>query len=56
MLERYGYTVLPAPGAQHAETLAREHNRDIALLITDVVMPEMDGSTLAKLLQAAHPG
>lgn len=56
MLERLGYHVLSAgtPGA--AIELAEKHAGEIQLLITDVVMPEMNGRDLAARLQALYPG
>ena len=35
--------------------MAREHAGDIDLLITDVVMPEMNGRELSDLLQTLYP-
>ena len=43
MLESLGYTVLAASGPTEAIRLAREHGGAIQLLMTDVVMPEMNG-------------
>jgi len=56
MLEMHGYRVLRAgtPGA--AIALATEHLGAIDLLVTDVVMPEMNGRDLAKRLMSLHPG
>lgn len=56
MLEEQGYIVLPAntPGA--AITVAREHKGEIGLLMTDVVMPEMNGLGLAQNLRPLYPG
>ncbi len=48
MLEEQGYAVLAANRPDEAIRLAREHAGDIHLLITDVVMPEMNGRDLAK--------
>jgi len=56
ILERSGYTVLTASTPGKALDLAKAHAGDIHLLITDVVMPEMNGRELAKTLQAACPG
>jgi len=56
MLGRAGYTVLTAATPIEAVALAREHAGEINLLITDVVMPEMNGRELAQTLLAEHPG
>lgn len=42
-----------AGGAEALETLAS--HPDIALLITDIMMPGMDGLTLARNARASHP-
>ena len=55
MLERQGYTVLAAGSPGEAIRLAREHAGEIHLLLTDVVMPEMNGRDLAKNLLALYP-
>jgi len=56
ILTRLGYRVLPAhtPGA--ALVLAKEHAGEIHLLLTDVVMPGMNGLELANKLQSLVPG
>lgn len=55
MLERQGYTVLAASTPCEAIRLANEHPGEIHLLITDVVMPEMNGRKLAERLMPLHP-
>jgi CheY-like chemotaxis protein len=55
MLERYGYRVLCALTPTEAVRLATEHAGEIHLLITDVVMPEMNGRDLAQKLIALCP-
>ena len=56
MLDGLGYEVLTASTPVEALALAREHPVEIDLLITDVVMPEMNGRDLARRLLAIHPG
>jgi two-component system, cell cycle sensor histidine kinase and response regulator CckA len=51
MLEKQGYAVLAASTPGEAIRLARERNGEIHLLMTDVVMPEMNGRDLAKNLR-----
>ncbi len=55
ILTRMGYTVLTAKTPGEAIRLAREHAGRLHLLITDVVMPEMNGRDLARNLLALHP-
>lgn len=55
-LQRLGYRILTADNPTRALDLARHHNGDIHLLITDVVMPDMNGRELAQLLSALIPG
>ncbi|MBN1933284.1 MAG: PAS domain S-box protein [Anaerolineae bacterium] len=55
-LERYGYTLLEAHLPSEAERLCRRHSGDIALLIADVVMPEISGKELANRIAMLHPG
>jgi CheY-like chemotaxis protein len=55
MLELQGYTVLSANSAGEAISLAREYSGKIHLLMTDVVMPEMNGRDLARNLLPLYP-
>jgi CheY-like chemotaxis protein len=55
MLEHLGYTVLAAATPSEAIGLANEHAGALRLLMTDVVMPEMNGRDLAKTLCPLHP-
>jgi len=55
-LERHGYRVLAAAGAEQALELARTYDGAIDLLLTDVVMPGMKGPELAAQLRAMRPG
>ena len=55
MLTRLGYRVLLATNPDEALQLAAAHTGDISLLMTDVVMPEMNGRELSERLQALNP-
>ena len=55
MLEKSGYQVLTASTPSEALALAEQHASEIRLVITDVVMPEMNGRDLAKQLQSLYP-
>jgi YesN/AraC family two-component response regulator len=55
ILKRQGYTVLAASTPSQAIRLAKEHQGDIQILITDVVMPEMTGCDLAENLLSLYP-
>ncbi len=56
MLGRLGYTVLLADTPARAVELAEHHAEPLHLLLTDVVMPEMDGRQLAERIGQLHPG
>ena len=55
MLQSLGYRVLAAGSPVEALRLAEEHAGIIDLLMTDVVMPEMDGRQLEQRMQITHP-
>ena len=56
MLERLGYTVLTASTPGEALRQTEAHAAEIRLLITDVIMPEMNGRDLTKLIRDIKPG
>ncbi|HZT83201.1 MAG TPA: PAS domain S-box protein [Gemmataceae bacterium] len=56
VLERYGYTVLTAGDGEEGLAVCRHHPGPIHLLLTDVVMPKMNGATLARQAALARPG
>jgi PAS domain S-box-containing protein len=56
MLQRQGYRVLAAALPGEAKKLAARESGAIDLLITDVVMPEMNGRDLAEQLRELTPG
>jgi PAS domain S-box-containing protein len=55
ILGKQGYCVLVANSPGEAIRLAEEYTGDIHLLMTDVVMPEMNGLDLAKKLRSLYP-
>jgi PAS domain S-box-containing protein len=55
MLERKGYSVLMAATPAEAMEKAKSHSDVIDLLMTDVVMPEMNGRDLAGQITALYP-
>ncbi len=55
MLEVQGYTVLAACTPGEAIRAAQAYPGEIHLLITDVVMPEMNGRDLANCLSSSRP-
>jgi CheY-like chemotaxis protein len=55
ILKLLGYTVLPSATPGEALHLAEQHNGAIDLLMTDVIMPEMNGRDLAHRMLSLHP-
>lgn len=55
ILDRFGYQVIEAPGAEEALALAVKHPEHVHLLLTDIVMPRMKGRELAKVFTRLHP-
>lgn len=53
-LEMAGYTVLDAVNGKHAMEVADAHDGPIHLLVTDVIMPEMNGRELAAQLRTRY--
>ena len=56
ILAAAGYEVLEAEGASQALRHVEEHRGAIDLLLSDIVMPEVDGLRLAERVREAHPG
>jgi len=54
-LQNRGYEVLEADGGEAALEILKEHDGQIDLLISDVVMPSMDGPTLVAEVSQDRP-
>jgi PAS domain S-box-containing protein len=54
-LRSSGYTVLEAPDGEEALAICQRHAGDLDLLVTDVVMPKMNGRQLADQMAAMRP-
>ncbi len=50
-----GYQVLEAGSGVEALEAMEKHAGEVDLVLSDVVMPEMDGPTLLKELRGTHP-
>jgi len=55
MLESFGYRVLTAAAPGEALRIARDYADEIHLLLTDVIMPEMNGRDLAVEMNVLFP-
>lgn len=54
-LETFGYTVLTASDGTEALALYADHKNEIAVVLTDMVMPFMDGPATIRALQRMNP-
>ncbi len=55
LLQENGYTVMEAGGGDEALVLAGEYKQPIHLLLTDMIMPGMNGPAVAERLASLHP-
>ena len=55
LLRQLGYTILTAASGAEAIEVSKAHASEIALLLTDVVMPNMSGRQLADVLLEGRP-
>jgi two-component system cell cycle sensor histidine kinase/response regulator CckA len=55
ILEAHGYHILEAGSGAEAHAVASQHAGQLDLLLTDVVMPGMDGHTLSQQLRDLRP-
>jgi two-component system, cell cycle sensor histidine kinase and response regulator CckA len=55
ILRTHGYTVLGAANGTQARRIAEGHAGDIAVMLTDVVMPDHSGPALAESIRTSRP-
>ena len=55
LLKTSGYKTLGATNGREAFALFKEHENEVSLLITDIIMPEMDGVELAIQIRRLRP-
>jgi two-component system cell cycle sensor histidine kinase/response regulator CckA len=54
-LQPLGYKILEASGGEEALRISKAFDDNIDLLLTDVIMPEMDGKELSSILKTSRP-
>jgi two-component system cell cycle sensor histidine kinase/response regulator CckA len=54
-LETIGYTVVPANSGSAALRILQERSREIDVVVTDVVMPNVTGPELARTMKLLYP-
>jgi CheY-like chemotaxis protein len=55
ILENLGYKVLSTSNPRNVKKMIKEYDGQIDLLLTDVVMPEMNGRELSEYVQRVYP-
>ena len=55
VLEQAGYRVLAAQDGEHAIAVMQDFHARVDLVVTDIVMPKMDGLDLVDFLHGAYP-
>ena len=54
-LQAFGYRVLTAKDGTDAVAIYAQHRTDIAIILTDMMMPVMDGLAMIKILKKINP-
>jgi PAS domain S-box-containing protein len=55
-LQAFGYRVITATDGAHAVAIFAERKNEIAVVLTDMMMPVMDGATMIHVLTRIQPG
>ncbi|MBK8267716.1 MAG: response regulator [Planctomycetes bacterium] len=55
MLRRRGFSVIPVESAKEALSLVRQKGNEIDILLSDIIMPEVDGFELVNRMRRDHP-
>ena len=55
-LEAQGYRIITATDGEEGLRIFRQHQEQIDLLLSDMVMPKMGGAELAEIIQQESPG
>lgn len=55
ILQRAGYTVIAAANGEEAVSRFREHNAQISLVVSDVVMPKKNGREICEEIRSLRP-
>lgn len=56
VLQRAGYKIIPACNGAEGVALFNQHVAEIALVLTDMIMPELSGPDVAAAVRAVRPG
>jgi PAS domain S-box-containing protein len=56
VLEEFGFRVITAGGGRDAIALFRERRGEVRVIVTDLNMPEMDGTALIRAVREMSPG
>jgi len=55
LLQEYGYSVLVAESAKQALSILQDSSNEVELLISDIIMPEMNGYELVERVEKLYP-
>jgi two-component system cell cycle sensor histidine kinase/response regulator CckA len=56
VLQKKGYSVITAENGEEALRVVQGSSKPFDLVLSDIIMPRMNGRALAKALKSSHPG